>query len=81
MKNLELFYFPSCPFCQMVLRELPNFKVEVSLKNIMENMDYRNELMAGGGKTQVPCLKIEKSDDEQEWMYESQDIIQFLKTL
>ncbi len=81
MKNLELFYFPSCPFCQMVLNELPNIKVEVSLKNIMDNMDFRNELMAGGGKTQVPCLKIEKDDEQQEWMYESQDIIQYLKSV
>ncbi|WP_144395087.1 glutaredoxin domain-containing protein [Pleionea sediminis] len=77
MKSFELFYFPSCPFCQLVLSELPNMKVEVILKNIMENTDFRNELMAGGGKTQVPCLKIIDNGNEQ-WLYESRDIVDYL---
>ena len=77
MKTYELFYFPSCPFCQLVLSELPNVEPQVELKNIMENFDYRNELMAGGGKTQVPCLKIVDGDDVR-WMYESRDIVNYL---
>lgn len=78
MTQYELFYFPSCPFCQFVLNELPSIDKTVTLKNIMDNFDYRNELMAGGGKTQVPCLKIVESD-EVRWLYESQDIVDFLK--
>lgn len=35
-------------------------------------------LMQGGGKTQVPCLRIEQADGGVEWMYESNDIIQYL---
>ncbi len=49
-----------------------------ALRNIMENIDYRNELMAGGGKTQVPCLRISDGASEQ-WMYESRDIVEYLK--
>lgn len=79
MKTFELYYFPSCPYCQFVLSELPQINQEVTLKNIMENMDYRNELMAGGGKTQVPCLRIVDGDNEQ-WMYESRDIVEYLKS-
>ncbi|NVJ59841.1 MAG: glutathione S-transferase N-terminal domain-containing protein [Gammaproteobacteria bacterium] len=77
MTTYELFYFPSCPFCQLVLSELPNVEPKVELKNIMENFDFRNELMAGGGKTQVPCLKISNGDDVK-WMYESRDIVNYL---
>jgi len=34
--------------------------------------------MQGGGKTQVPCLRIEQAGGEVEWMYESDDIIRYL---
>ncbi|NVJ49309.1 MAG: glutathione S-transferase N-terminal domain-containing protein [Gammaproteobacteria bacterium] len=78
MKTFELFYFPSCPYCQMVLGELNQLTVAVELRNIMENIDYRNELMAGGGKTQVPCLKIVDAESVT-WMYESRDIIHYLQ--
>ena len=27
---------------------------------------------------QVPCLRIEKSPEDVEWMYESKDIVKFL---
>ena len=36
-------------------------------------------LMQGGGKTQVPCLRIEQADGSVEWMYESNDIIEYLR--
>jgi len=62
----------------MVLAELSNLSVKVELRNIMENMDFRNELMAGGGKTQVPCLKT-VDEGSVNWLYESMDIIQYLK--
>jgi glutathione S-transferase len=80
MKSFELYYFPSCPYCRYVLSELPNIKQDVTLKNINENVDYRNELMAGGGKTQVPCLRIREGDSER-WMYESRDIVEYLKSV
>ena len=35
------------------------------------------ELLKGGGKGQVPCLRIE-SEGQVEWMYESDEIINYL---
>ena len=35
--------------------------------------------MAGGGKVQVPCLLICEKGKSAQWLYESQDIIHFLK--
>lgn len=39
---------------------------------------HRRELEEGGGTIQVPCLRIDR-DDGTEWMYESDDIIEYLE--
>ncbi len=80
MQKLSLYFFPSCPFCQYVLASLQSMSVDVSLVNIHQDYDARNELIAGGGKSQVPCLKIENNDGVK-WMYESQDIVEYLQSL
>ena len=38
------------------------------------------DLIAGGGKSQVPCLRIEDEKGDVSWMYESLDIIRYLKS-
>ena len=35
--------------------------------------------MVGGGKRQVPCLRIEATPGEVQWLYESMDIIAYLQ--
>lgn len=35
------------------------------------------DLMKGGGQTQVPCLRIDDGSGNVQWMYESDDIIQY----
>jgi len=45
-----------------------------------KNRDYERELIDGGGKKQVPCLRIDESDGTSNWLYESQDIVEYLKT-
>jgi glutaredoxin 2 len=52
--------------------------LELPLKNIHTHACYKAELIAGGGKKQVPCLRIEDTGGTR-WMYESRDIIRFLK--
>jgi len=39
----------------------------------------RKELVNGGGKQQVPCLLISERGKSDRWLYESQDIITFIK--
>lgn len=50
---------------------------DLELRNTSER-DNAQTLMQGGGKTQVPCLRVEQVDGRVEWMYESNDIIQYL---
>lgn len=51
----------------------------VELRNTSDS-DHRDALISGGGKTQVPCLRIETENGQVEWMYESDDIIRYLKS-
>lgn len=54
--------------------------IKIASKNIHANRAFQTELVKGGGKKQVPCLRIEEKD-KVSWMYESGDIIAYLKKL
>ena len=45
----------------------------------MSDVAAYKELIAGGGRATVPCLRIERDEDETEWLYESVDIMRFLE--
>ncbi len=72
--KLELFYFESCPFCRLVLKYLEDKKNNIVFKDIRKNSEYKNELKGLSGKTQVPCLVIDRKP-----MFESLDILNYLK--
>lgn len=75
----QLFYFATCPYCIKVRLALWWMGIELPLKDILYHPENRAELIAGGGKKQVPCLRIEDGSDTIQWMYESSDIIRYLK--
>lgn len=76
-RSLELFYRPTCPFCQKVLRWMENHHVEnVTLFDISGDTAAEERLVAVGGKRQVPCLFVDGVP-----MYESDDIISYLGNL
>jgi glutaredoxin 2 len=55
--------------------------IDIELKDINDNSAYREELMQGGGKRQVPCLRTITSNGESSWLYESADIIKFFQKI
>jgi glutaredoxin 3 len=71
-----LYYMPACPYCQKVLSFAQENNIELTLKDIHEG-ENESELVARGGKKTVPYLVDDASGQE---MYESMDIIQYLKT-
>lgn len=79
MSSYALYYYDQCPFCQMVLRETRNLPVKVELKNTLKDPQNRQDLIQGGGRATVPCLRITGEDNQVQWMYESGDIVQYLK--
>lgn len=77
--ELALYYYESCPFCQRVLRPLRQNSWDVALHDILQNeTDYR-DLVAGGGRSTVPCLRIKDDHGKETWMYESLDILALLQ--
>ena len=65
------------------VQESRNFNTKWENKEIMEenNEIFKSELVNDGGKHKVPCLKIEKTNAKTEWLYESDEIILFLKKI
>lgn len=80
LNNHQLYYFTTCPYCIKVRIAMWMQGIKIPLKNIQSNRDYRAELIEGGGRAQVPCLRIETGHGEVSWMYESDDIIRYLKS-
>ena len=75
---LALYYSKYCFFCQKVLMFIRGKDRDLELRSTSDKSNAQ-ALMQGGGKTQVPCLRIELADGSVEWMYESNDIIEYLR--
>ncbi|MDO6461003.1 glutaredoxin domain-containing protein [Granulosicoccaceae sp. 1_MG-2023] len=74
--NYELFELTACPFCVKVRRETRRLGIEqIPRRNVREEPAAKEALLAGGGKYQVPCLRVQAADGASEWLYESDDII------
>jgi glutaredoxin len=77
--HLALYQFESCPYCAMVRSAMARLNADIEIRDILREPKYRQELIEGGGKSQVPCLRIDYADGHTEWMYESADIIDYLR--
>nr|WP_315844508.1 glutathione S-transferase N-terminal domain-containing protein [uncultured Achromobacter sp.] len=75
---LALYQFHACPFCVKTRRAMHRLNVPVALHDAKRDPQAREQLLAGGGKVKVPCLRIEEADGTR-WMYESNDIIAYLE--
>ncbi|MHB0990087.1 MAG: glutaredoxin family protein [Burkholderiales bacterium] len=78
-KNLALYQFNTCPFCIKVRRELSRLSLTVTLLDAQKNPQHREDLLQGGGRVKVPCLKITDEQGGVQWMYESSEIIRYLQ--
>jgi glutathione S-transferase len=77
-ESYQLFHFESCPYCLRVRRFAREAGIDLSLRDILRDPAARAELIAGGGRSTVPCLRIDRGPDAVEWLYESALIIQYL---
>ena len=73
---LILYFKPTCPYCARVFEAASELGVEFTRKDIKADPTLRDELIELGGKKQVPYLVDE---ERGEAMYESEDIIEYLK--
>lgn len=71
---LILYVRTGCPYCKRVLDAVNELGITVTQKNI-DDKGVEAELIARGGKRQMPYLVDEKEGVE---MYESDDIVGYL---
>lgn len=77
-KNLSLYQFFACPFCIKTRRAMYKLNLPIEKRSASEGSSHRDDLLQGGGKIKVPCLRIEENG-KVEWLYESSDIIRYLE--
>lgn len=77
-KSMALYHFDGCPYCSMTRKAIGQLGLDIEQRNIQQQAQHKNDLVQGGGKKQVPCLRIEHTSGETQWLYESGDIINFL---
>jgi glutathione S-transferase len=78
--SFSLYHYFGCPFCTLVRRAADQLGLRMELRDILESPDRRRELVAATGRQTVPCLRIESEEGEVQWMHESRDIIDYLKS-
>ena len=76
-ESYQLFKTDICGFCARVQEFMRLRSVNIELRDILKDELARQELLEGGGKAVVPCLRI-KNGESVVWLYESMDIIRYL---
>lgn len=75
MQELKLYVMEVCPFCRKVERYIDKNNIDgVEIMDIKKDPKNQEDLIALGGKDQVPMLLIDGKP-----LYESSDIIQWFK--
>lgn len=74
MSDYKLFVGTACPHCKKVENFIEENNIKIEIVNINEDREAMKELIQNGGKRQVPCLF-----HDGKYLYESNDIIEFLK--
>jgi glutaredoxin len=76
MPDLVLYKKDTCPYCRKVMQFIAQNGIALKKRDILRDPEAKDELVRVGGKNQVPCLFVDGKP-----MYESDDIIAYLKTL
>jgi len=77
--SMAMYQFKTCPFCIKVRRELKRHSLNIELRDAKNDLDIKSELVREGGRHKVPCLRTDNADGTVHWLYESNDIIEYLK--
>jgi glutaredoxin len=78
-RGLVLYQFQACPFCVKVRFAMKRMGLNVETRDARRVPTYREELLSGGGRIKVPCLRIQETNGQVRWLYESAEIIGYLE--
>ena len=76
--SLKLYHFKQCPFCVKTRRTIRRLGLNIETRDARNDPQWNKELINQGGKYQVPCLRIVNDDESVEWLYEANNINQYL---
>jgi glutaredoxin len=76
--TMKLYHFKQCPFCVKTRRTIRRLGLNIETRDARNDPQWNGELINQGGKYQVPCLRVVKQDGSMEWMYGSDNIIDYL---
>ena len=75
--SYKLYQYYACPFCVKVRRFLKRESINIELIDA-KNEVFKKNLIQNGGMLKVPCLRVESKRNQVNWIYESNDIIDFI---
>lgn len=78
--SLVLYQYKTCPFCIKVRQEMRRLALKVERLDAQHPGTNREALISGGGMAKVPCLKITDPAGNTQWLYESGEIIKYLRS-
>ena len=78
--GLALYQYKTCPFCIKVRQEMRRLSLPVSKVNAQHEGPDRTALVQQGGQAKVPCLKITDTAGSSRWLYDSKEIISYLRS-
>ena len=78
-EKMALYQFQQCPFCVKTRRQIRRLALNIETRDAQHNPEHREELLQGGGQIKVPCLKIVDENGNDSWMYESNEILEYLQ--
>ena len=78
--KLALYHFNGCPFCAIAREPIERLGVEVELRDIYQDPQHLQDLVAVRGRATVPVLRITSPDGEDHWMPESSDIVRYIES-
>lgn len=73
-RELALYKYDMCGFCQRVLRTIDRLGLEVEMRDTLMERQHRADLFEATGRTTVPCLFIDGQP-----LHESSDITAWLE--
>ncbi len=76
--DMKLYHFKQCPFCVKTRRTIRRLGLNIETRDARNDPQWNTELINQGGKYQVPCLRIVNDDESVEWLYEANNINQYL---
>ena len=78
-QSLALYHYKTCPFCMKVRQEMRRLSLNIRHVDAQPEGGDRAALVAGGGLAKVPCLKITDAAGASQWLYDSDQIISYLR--